>query len=102
MKILPTAILISVTIIVTCGCDSDSKEHQLEKFITAHLEKVKPMAKGANLAEWKAANTGAPEDYNEVSKLKFKIRKIYSNTEEFAFLKDIKQSRQVKDAKLLR
>jgi peptidyl-dipeptidase A len=66
------------------------------------VTKIKPLEKEAHLAYWTAANTGNPEDYDKVSKLELKIRQIYSNPDEFAFLKDIKESEQVKDAMLAR
>jgi peptidyl-dipeptidase A len=78
------------------------KEKQLEKFIAAHVEKVEPMLKTANLAYWDAANSGKPEDYNKVSKLTLEIRQVYSNPQEFAFLKETKESGQIKDQMLAR
>jgi peptidyl-dipeptidase A len=74
----------------------------MQKFIAAHVEKTKPMDKETNLAWWDAAVSGKPEDYDKVSKLTLEIRQVYSNTEEFAFLEDMKESGQVKDAKLAR
>ena len=102
MKVSLTVILISAMTIVVCSCKPVSKEEQLQRFIAGHLEEIKPLEKEINLAYWKAANTGDQNDYDKVSKLEFKIRRIYSNPEEFAFLKGIKQSGQVKDAELLR
>ena len=34
---------------------------QLKEFITAHVAKIKPLDKQANLAWWDAAVTGRPE-----------------------------------------
>ncbi len=99
--------LTSTSVVEPNAKDSSStltteKEKQLEKFITAHVEKVEPMLKAANLAYWDAANSGKPEDYNKVSKLTLEIRQVYSNPQEFAFLKETKESGQVKDAMLAR
>ena len=102
MKVLSTAILMFVITIITCGCAPVSKEEPLKKFITKHVKKIKPIAKETNLAYWRAANTGDQKDYDKVSKLEFKIRRIYSNPKEFAFIKGIKQSGGVTDAKLIR
>jgi len=74
----------------------------LDRFIKAHVEKVKPISKQAALASWKAANTGKSEDYDRVSELTLKIRRIYSDPKEFAFLKEMKESEQVKDDILAR
>ena len=101
MKRLSTAILASAVPVIFLGCAANRRERQLEEFITAHVGKIKPMAREAALAYWDAANTGKPEDYDKVSKLEFEIRQVYSNPEEFALLKGIKGSGQVK-APLLR
>ena len=102
MKILSTTILMLTITIVLFGCRPSEEEKQLEEFITSHVEKIKPMAKEVHLAYWKAANTGNSEDYDEVSKLEFEIRQIYTNPQEFALLKGIKESGKAKDAKLVR
>jgi peptidyl-dipeptidase A len=88
--------------VVLFGCAHNAKETELDRFITAHVEKVKPMMKEVSLASWKAANSGKPEDYDKVSELTLKVRQVYSNPREFNFLKEIKKSGQVKDALLAR
>ena len=88
MKLLSTTVLIFIVTVIVCGCSRISKEEQSEEFIAAHVEKIKPIIRETNLAYWKAANTGNPEDYDKVSELEFEIRKIYSNSEEFEFLKE--------------
>ncbi len=88
--------------IIVFGCASNAKEEELEGFIAAHVEKVKPMMKEASLASWDAAISGKPEDYDKVSELTLKVRQVYSNPQEFAFLKDMKEFGQVKNAILAR
>jgi len=55
MKTLSTAIILVVVTVLLFGCAPNAKEKKLEKFITAHVEKIKPLAKETNLAYWKAA-----------------------------------------------
>jgi len=102
MKTLSTLVFMSTISIVLFGCAQNAKEVELDKFITAHEEKIKPMAKEVNLASWTAAISGKPEDYDKVSELTLKIRNVYSNPQEFAFLKEVKESGQIKDAILAR
>lgn len=102
MKALITAVAMSVVTIIVCGCAPSAKEKQLEQFITSHVEKVKPMSKQANLASWDAAISGKEEDYDKAGKLTLQIRQVYSNPQEFAYLKEAKESGQVKDAILAR
>jgi peptidyl-dipeptidase A len=104
MKILSNLITMLAISIIVFGCapKGEDKEKELEDFITAHVEKIKPMDKEANLAWWNAALSGKSEDYDKVSELTLKIRQVYSNPQEFAFLKDLKKSGQVNDAVLAR
>jgi peptidyl-dipeptidase A len=120
MKALSTPLATLLLAVIVFGCTQTSKgavepnaqdssyvaatekEKQVEKFIKAHVEKIAPMEKAANLAYWDAAISGKPEDYNRVSKLTLEIRQVYSNPQEFAFLKEAKESGQVKDQMLAR
>ncbi len=102
MKNLKIISLLLTVIVFITGCAPQTEESQLQKFIQAHVRKVKPLEKKASLAYWKAANTGNPEDYDKVSELTLKIRKVYSNPRDFAFLKDIKDSKEVKNPLLAR
>ncbi len=81
------AIIILFTTVLLCilpaGCASGEKEAQLDQFITAHVAKVKPIAKEAALASWEAAVSGKPEDYDRMSELTLKIRQIYSDPKDF-------------------
>ncbi len=106
MRTLLTAIMMLTMSVIPFGCGPDAKEKQkekqLQKFVTAHVEKIKPMEKETNLASWDAAVTGKSEDYDKLGKLTLKLRQVYTNPQEFVFLKDMKESGQVKDAKLAR
>ncbi len=91
-----------VLIIFLFGCGNIAKEQQLEQFIDIHVAKVEPLSTQANLAYWDASTTGKPEDYERVNKLQLEIRQIYNNPLEFAFLKEIKESGRINNAKLAR
>ncbi|MHC4642222.1 MAG: M2 family metallopeptidase [Planctomycetota bacterium] len=102
MKILSNLVILLTISVIVFGCEPITKEQQMQKFVTAHVQKIKPMEKETNLAWWDAAVSGKAEDYDKVSKLSLKIRSVYSDTEEFAFLKDMKESSQIQDAMLAR
>ncbi|MHC4727352.1 MAG: M2 family metallopeptidase [Planctomycetota bacterium] len=102
MKTLSTLIIILTISIVLFGCAHNAKETELDEFITAHVEKIKPMVKEVSLASWEAANSGKPEDYDKVSELTLKVRQVYSDPQEFAFLKEAKEAGQIRDAILAR
>ena len=102
MKINSVMVTLFVLLLFLCGCGNIAKETQLEHFIDIHVAKVEPLSTQANLAYWDASTTGKPEDYERVNKLQLEKRQIYNNPKEFAFLKDIKESRHVNKAKLIR
>ncbi|MCL5278422.1 MAG: M2 family metallopeptidase [Planctomycetes bacterium] len=81
---------------------ANAKETELKEFITAHVEKIKPVEKQANLAWWDAAVTGDPKAYDRSSEMQLQMRRIYSDPKSFAFLKEMKASGQIKDPLLAR
>ena len=94
MRILSITVLLLTITIVFQSC---AKKPSPEKFIAEHVEKVKPMIKAANLANWDAANSGKPEDYDRFSELQLKIRQVYSDPKEYSWLKEMKESPQTGD-----
>ena len=90
------------SLFLTFGCENIAKEKQLKQFIDDHVAKIEPLSKQANLAYWDATTTGRPEDYERVNKFSLEIRQIYNNPEEFAFLKEIKESGQISNSRLVR
>ena len=93
---LKISILIAVGVFVN-GCKEKSKEVKLQEFITSHVAKVGPLQKESHLAEWAAATTGKSEDYQRVSEIKLQIRRIYSNSEDFAYLDGLRKSGTITD-----
>jgi len=91
------SLLTGVLTMSMIGCAPNAREGELQKFISAHVNKVKPLARQRNLASWDAAISGKEEDYNKASELTLKIRQIYSDPKEFAFLKRVKDSERIKD-----
>ena len=102
MKALSKILIMLSISFVLLGCASNEKEQQMEEFIQTHVEKIKPMEKQVNLAYWDAANSGNEADYDKVSTLTLEIRQVYSDPCDFAFIKEAKESGQVKDPLLAR
>jgi peptidyl-dipeptidase A len=96
------ALMVFVILLFLTGCGTIAKEKQLERFIEIHIAKVEPLTTQANLTYWDAATTGRAEDYNKLKKLQLRIRQIYSNTQEYALLKDMKESGKIRDARAVR
>jgi peptidyl-dipeptidase A len=83
------------------GCASH-KEAALQTFIDNHVAKVRPLAIQSNLADWEAATTGKSEAYDRSGQLRLKIRQVYSDANDYAYLKSVKASGQVRDPLLSR
>ena len=80
----------------------NSSERQLSAFIDEHVAQLAPLDKEASLAYWAASLSGKPEDFERVSELELKIRRIYSDRENFAKLKAWKESDAIDDPLLKR
>ncbi|NLH43057.1 MAG: hypothetical protein GX448_14555, partial [Planctomycetes bacterium] len=102
MKKLMIVGALAAAILAPRGYAANVKEKALKDFIAAHVEKIKPLEKQANLASWDAAVTGDPNAYDRSSRLTLEMRRIYSDANDFAFLRDLKNSGQVKDKLLAR
>ena len=63
-----------------------------EQFIAEHVKTVKPKNIKARKVAWAAATSGNAEDYQRHSELTLEIRQIYSNPEDFAYLKNLMES----------
>ena len=99
--ILVAAILCALTLFLL-GCGPVAKERQLEQFVDAHVARIKPLTKQANLAYWDASTTGNSQDYDKLNQLQLAIRRIYNNPQEYAFLKEMKDDGQIRNTSLAR
>ena len=102
MKKTSITVLMFSTALILFGCRYNLKEKQLEKFVAAHVKKIEPISTQANLTYWDASITGKSEEYDKLSQLQLRISQIYSNPQDYFFLKDTKESGQVKEARLAR
>jgi peptidyl-dipeptidase A len=84
------------------GCGPSVKETELKDFIKAHVAKAEPLSTQANLAYWDASTTGKAEDYDRLKKLQLDVYEVYGNRDEFALLKELRESSEIKQARLAR
>jgi len=102
MERILALLTVFVGVVFLAGCGPAAKQGQLERFIEIHVEKVEPLTKKANLAYWDATTTGKAEYYDRYSELQLEISRLYSDPQDFAFIKDIKESGRIKNARLAR
>jgi peptidyl-dipeptidase A len=93
-------LMLIALLILSCG--SNPKENALKEFLASHLETVMPLMTQSNLAYWNAAVTGEDSLYDQYSQLELKIRKIYSDTADYDYLKALKNSGEIKNPTLAR
>ncbi len=75
---------------------------EFSKFVDDHVAVVAPLEKGSSLAYWKAATTGSDEDYKRYSELTLEFEKIYTDREDFEYVKSIRESGEFGDGRLAR
>ncbi len=102
MKGLSFTVVFSTLPLFLLGCAQNSAESRLRQFITTHVAQVEPLTTQANLTYWNASTTGNKQDYDRLSQLQIEIRRIYSNPREYAFIKEIGESGQIKNTRLKR
>jgi peptidyl-dipeptidase A len=95
--------LIAVTLI-TGGCSNkkEKMEKELKTFITSWEARVEPLQKDAYTAYWNASISGKDEDYAVSEQLQLRLNSIFTNKDEFALLKKIKESGSIQDSLLKR
>ena len=91
-----------VFLILVAGCGKNPTEKKLESFIQDHVALVEPLLKDLNLSYWEASISGQKEDYDRCAQLELELKMVYSNRDEFAQLKEMKESGEVKDPLLAR
>jgi len=87
---------------IISGCGENAMESKFRTFVAEHVAKLEPLMKQWNLSYWQASLTGKKEDFDKAAEFELKIRTIYSDTDDFAFLKQLKESDQIQNALLKR
>jgi len=75
---------------------------EFSAFLKQYETKITPINKEAAVALWDAEISGKDEDFDRFSKMNFEYTKVYTNKEDFAKLKQFKESNKVTDPQLAR
>ncbi len=95
--------LIAVVLITSgCGNKNEKMEKELKAFIASWESRVEPLQKAAYEAYWNASISGKDEDYARSEELQFQLNSIYTNKDDFALLKRIKDAGVMNDTLLKR
>ncbi|OQX95894.1 hypothetical protein B6I21_03085 [candidate division KSB1 bacterium 4572_119] len=90
-------ILIVSFVLIMLNCGENKMERQFKTFLAKHLLAIQPLQKEMNLKYWEAAITGKKENYDIYADREFKLRKIYSDSTEFALIKSFRESGDIKN-----
>ncbi|NOZ63111.1 MAG: M2 family metallopeptidase [Calditrichaeota bacterium] len=72
-------------------------EKKFDEFLEKHLKVIQPLTTEMNTVYWNAAVSGKKEDYDRYAKLELIYRKIYADSAEFALVKQLKESDEIKN-----
>jgi peptidyl-dipeptidase A len=72
-------------------------QNELIAFIKKFDSIVQPLTKASSLAYWNASISGKEEDWKKSEELNIELTKVFSNKEDFAVLKRIKDSDTITD-----
>lgn len=96
-------VAIAVTGMTGCGNKKNKggeMKSELQAFIQKYEDTIRPIMKEYTTAMWNSEISGSEEDYAKVEEFGIKYTKIFTNKEDFALLKKIKDAGGVKDSLL--
>jgi len=106
MKKSLAVLILPVVMIYACKNKPAQKEENMEKqfieFVQKYENEVKPIYRDMCNAYFTASISGSEEDYKRSAELELELTKIYTNKDDFEFLKKAKESGQIKDEILAR
>lgn len=82
------------------GCaesETDKMNRELKDFISSYEQKVISLQDKYNMASYLASTTGSEDEYKTATELSIMLSRIYSNKEDYATLKRIKESKLITD-----
>jgi peptidyl-dipeptidase A len=94
--------VVTISILWSCSSKQTKMENRLKAFISTYETKAIPMYRENALASWNANITGTNEDYAKSEKASFEYAKLFTDSQAFAELKEIKDTHEVHDSLLSR
>jgi peptidyl-dipeptidase A len=86
----------------SCTSKQEKMENRLKTFISSYEKKIIPLYKEMSLTSWNANITGSDDAYAKSEKASFMYAKVFTDTESFRELKEIRDAAVVKDPLLVR
>jgi len=89
-------------VLASCGCQSVPPAGEASPFVQAHVGRVEPLSRRANLVYWEAATTGEPQKFEELRELQLQIRRLCTDSDDFARIRAWRESPDIADPRLSR
>ena len=89
---------LALSMLLSCSTKQEKMEKRLKDFLTVYDSKVVPLYKEAALTSWNANISGSDTDLALSEKAAFEFDKYFTDKNAFAELKEIKDSKAVKDS----
>lgn len=105
IKMFRLVIIISIVgVLFSFNCTSRQEKmmNEFTRFLADYEDKVIPLSKQVNLVYFEASITGSDSLYKKSEELQFELSKIYTNKQDFALLKKIRESNTITDPILKR
>ncbi len=105
IKMSRLVIVISIICLLfsfNCVSRQEKMMNEFTRFLTEYEGKVIPLSKQVNLVSFEASITGSDSLYKKSEELQFELSKIFTNKQDFALLKKIKESNAITDPILKR
>jgi peptidyl-dipeptidase A len=87
---------------LNCLSEQERMTRKFTQFLKEYENKVIPLSKEVNLVSFQASITGEDSLYKKSEQLQFELSKIFTNKQDFALLKEIKESNTITDPILQR
>ncbi len=97
-----TVIITACIFLFSCSTKQEKMEKRMSDFIAGYEAKIIPLFKEAALTSWTANITGTDADLKIAEKAAFEAEKVFTDKEEFAELKEIREAGAVQDPVLSR
>jgi peptidyl-dipeptidase A len=75
---------------------------EFQQFVDTHVSKIQPLERESALAYWEASLSGTDADFKRFSDLKLEIEHVYSNRDDFEYVRRIRKSERIADTALAR
>ncbi len=97
-----SALLLSIGMLWSCKSEQEKMENRMKKFITSYEAKIIPLYREQAITSWNANITGTDADLALSEKASFQYSKVFTDTDAFNELKELKESGAVKEPLLAR